>query len=42
LTQSRLTLTEIALGSGFASSSHFASVFRRITGTTPSAYRRCL
>jgi AraC-like DNA-binding protein len=42
LTQSRLTLTEIALRSGFASSSHFASVFRRITGTTPSAYRRCL
>ena len=40
LTRSHLSLTEIALSSGFASSSHFANVFRRIAGTTPSAWRR--
>ena len=37
-----LSLTEIALGSGFGSSSQFATAFRRITGTTPSAHRRSL
>jgi AraC family transcriptional regulator len=38
----RLSLTEIALSSGFGSSSQFATAFRRIDGATPSAYRRSL
>jgi AraC family transcriptional regulator len=38
----RLGLTEIALNSGFRSSSQFATIFRRIDGTTPSAFRRSL
>ena len=33
-------MTEIALACGFATPSHFATVFRRLTGTTPSAWRR--
>jgi AraC family transcriptional regulator len=36
----RLSLTEIALNSGFSSSSQFAIAFRRTNGATPSAYRR--
>lgn len=38
----RLSLTEIALSSGFGSSSQFATTFRRVDGATPSAYRRNL
>jgi AraC family transcriptional regulator len=38
----RLNLTEVALHSGFASSSQFATTFRRIEGMTPTAYRRGL
>jgi AraC family transcriptional regulator len=38
----RLSLTEIALSSGFSSSSQFATTFRRIEGATPTAYRRSL
>jgi AraC family transcriptional regulator len=38
----RLSLTEIALSSGFGSSSQFSTAFRRIDGRTPSAYRRRL
>jgi len=38
----KLSLTEIALNSGFASSSQFATTFRRMEGTTPTAYRRTL
>jgi AraC family transcriptional regulator len=34
------TLTEVALETGFADQSHFTRVFRRLTGTTPAAYRR--
>jgi AraC-like DNA-binding protein len=37
-----ISLTEIALSSGFSSSSQFATTFRRINGGTPSAYRRGL
>jgi AraC-like DNA-binding protein len=37
-----LSLTEVALDSGFGSSSQFATTFRRIDGRTPSAYRRSL
>ncbi|MFP4055103.1 MAG: helix-turn-helix transcriptional regulator [Phycisphaerae bacterium] len=33
------TVTEIATRLGFSSSQYFASVFRKFTGTSPSAYR---
>lgn len=36
------SLTEVALNSGFASSSQFAITFRRSEGMTPTAYRRGL
>jgi len=35
-------LTQVALASGFADQHHLARVFRRITGVTPSTYRRSL
>jgi AraC family transcriptional regulator len=38
----RAPLTEVALASGFADQHHLARVFRRITGVTPSSYRRSL
>ena len=37
-----LSLTQVAFNSGFASSSQFATTFRRIEGMTPTAYRRGL
>jgi AraC family transcriptional regulator len=38
-----LTITDVALACGFASSQHFARVFRRFVNTTPTEYRRqCL
>jgi AraC family transcriptional regulator len=40
LTSSQLAITEIALHCGFSSSQHFATAFKKQTGTTPSAYRR--
>jgi AraC-like DNA-binding protein len=42
MTDRRLSLTEIALDSGFGSSSQFATTFRRIDGVTPSAFRQGL
>ena len=39
LRSSEATLSEIALESGFADQSHFANVFRRFMGVTPSRYR---
>lgn len=36
----RLTLTEIALSSGFADQSHFTRVFTKTVGVTPGAWRR--
>jgi AraC-like DNA-binding protein len=36
------SLTEIALDCGFSSSSQFSVAFRRIVGTSPREYRRCL
>jgi AraC family transcriptional regulator len=33
-------LTEVALSVGFGSQSAFGTAFRRVTGTTPSAWRR--
>lgn len=37
-----LTLTQIALDCGFSSSSQFSVIFRRVTGLSPSSYRRSL
>jgi AraC family transcriptional regulator len=39
---SRASLTEVALASGFADQHHLARVFRRVTKMTPSGYRRSL
>jgi AraC family transcriptional regulator len=36
----RVSLTEVALASGFADQHHLARVFRRITRVTPGDYRR--
>jgi AraC-like DNA-binding protein len=35
------SVTDIALDLGFVSSQYFATVFKRITGVTPSRYRHC-
>jgi len=40
LRTSRLSMTAIALALGFQTQSHFAMHFRRLTGLTPTAYRR--
>lgn len=37
-----LSLTEIGYASGFASQAHFSTMFRRLTGRTPTAYRRTM
>jgi AraC family transcriptional regulator len=34
------SITEIALDCGFENPGHFATVFRRLEGVTPSAYRQ--
>ena len=39
LLQADKTVTDIATELGFSSSQHFSTVFRRITGLTPTAYR---
>lgn len=39
LTASDMPATDIALELGFASSQHFTTMFRKLTGVTPSAYR---
>jgi AraC family transcriptional regulator len=39
LSNPALPLTEVALRSGFASQSHFATAFRRMTNVTPRTYR---
>jgi len=39
LHNSQMPLAEIALQCGFADQSHFSAVFKRSTGTTPSAFR---
>ena len=38
----RVSITEAAMAVGFASPSHFATTFRRLTGRTPSEFRRAL
>lgn len=40
LGRTSLPVTEIALACGFASSQHFATMFKRIVGMTPTDYRR--
>jgi AraC family transcriptional regulator len=40
LTACNLSVTEIALDVGFSESSSFTSAFRKVTGETPTGYRR--
>ena len=40
LLSDRASITDIALALGFSSHSHFTDVFRKMTGTTPSLFRR--
>ncbi len=40
LRSSERSITDVALDLGFVSSQYFATVFKRITGTTPSQFRR--
>jgi AraC family transcriptional regulator len=42
LSQPARSVTEIALALGFAETSSFSAAFRRVTGASPSAYRRGL
>jgi AraC family transcriptional regulator len=42
LRNSRLTVLEVAMATGFENQQHFATVFRRMVGVTPSNYRRLL
>lgn len=39
LAQTDFPITEIALKTGFSSSSYFSSLFRRMNGMSPSTYR---
>lgn len=40
LAQSEASVTQVALDAGFVSPTHFARIFRKVTGHSPSAYRR--
>ncbi len=40
LAQTDITVTQVAHSFGFSSSQYFATVFRRFTGHTPTAYKR--
>lgn len=42
LNQSDMPISDIAEASGFCSRTHFCTVFKRVTGSTPSAYRHNL
>jgi AraC family transcriptional regulator len=39
LARNDLPLIEVGLQAGFSHQSHFTRLFRRVTGTTPNAYR---
>jgi YesN/AraC family two-component response regulator len=39
LTESDLTIVDIAVATGFTSSNYFYSIFKKETGLTPAAYR---
>jgi AraC-like DNA-binding protein len=41
LRQTELSVTEICYEAGFNSLTHFERVFKKLEGTTPSAYRQC-
>lgn len=40
LKQNDLSVTDIALDTGFYSSQHFATTFKKLTGYTPSEFRK--
>jgi AraC family transcriptional regulator len=40
LADRRLSLTEIALRTGFSDQSHFSKIFRRMIGVAPRSYRQ--
>ena len=40
MTARETTLVEIALNAGFQSQAHFCTIFKRLTGNTPSGWRR--
>jgi AraC family transcriptional regulator len=42
LANPKLSILEVALASGFENQQHFATVFRRVAGMTPSTYRSLL
>jgi AraC family transcriptional regulator len=42
LAQSRASITEVALAVGYSTPSAFTAAFRRVTGTTPTEFRRRL
>jgi len=42
LAERKLSVTEIGLGVGFSETSSFTSAFRKLTGETPTEYRRSL
>jgi len=42
LEETELSISEIALRSGFSSQSHFTTAFRRLAGSTPKAFRAAL
>ncbi|MDB5360825.1 MAG: sigma-54-dependent Fis family transcriptional regulator [Rhodospirillales bacterium] len=42
LLDSGLTITEVAFSVGFSSSSHLASAFRRVVGSTPSQFKAAI
>jgi AraC family transcriptional regulator len=42
LGERKLSVTEIGLDVGFSETSSFTAAFRKLTGETPTAYRRSL
>jgi AraC family transcriptional regulator len=42
LAERKLSVTEIGLDVGFSETSSFTSAFRKLTGETPTEYRRSL
>jgi AraC family transcriptional regulator len=42
LAETDRSITDVALAAGFGGSSHFSVVFRKLTGFTPSLYRRAV
>jgi AraC-like DNA-binding protein len=42
LADHRRSVTDVALSCGFGGTSYFASTFRKLTGRTPTDYRRSL